>query len=668
MIIIKYEVIVKYNSNIKRLESELNIEVDILSPSYAAITTNNKEDINRLREYNEIDYIENVYILETQGSSSRYLNNSRFKAEYPKHLYNYDFLNSIKTDLDDIDRKNKMNRLMEINTVMDRDLSNSILITHDEKFFEEVETLNISYDVVKLSNTRTLMFLPVLSRNNIEAVLRLESVEIIENVVRVTPLGEITRGIENGITGQEEIGVNFFKNNPNILLTGQGTAIAIIDTGIDYLHEDFIYPDGTSKILYLWDQTKEGNPPNGFFLGTEYTREDINKAIKEKDSTLSKDEEGHGTMISGICAGLGNVNRLFEGIAPGADLIVVKLAKVDGYYNSAMAFAGVQYAYRKSEELDIPTVINVSVGSNGLAGYAGRVNSRETYLSNGICIVTGAGNEGNTQTHISGTLEREGAIDEIEIQVEEEERSLRIEVWLSRPDRVNLTVISPTGEETKAVDLSNYDLVTGIFDIENTTYSIRYSYPASYSGQEHTIVYLYNVKRGIWRLRLEGAYITGGNYNVYLPNRVFLKQGTKFKESTPNYTINYPSVHNDVISIGTYNSISRSVWASSSRGPNIIERLKPDVIAPGVNIIAPYINGEYATITGSAPAAAHASGAIALYFEYIIVGNTYPNKGFVQKIRTFMQGGASRLGDLQYPNNTVGYGILNLKGMFDQLK
>ncbi|NJK16360.1 hypothetical protein GSQ51_21270, partial [Clostridioides difficile] len=41
----------------------------------------------------------------------------------------------------------------------------------------------------------------------------------------------------------------------------RGTLIAIADTGIDYLHKDFIYPDGTSKIVYLWDQTKEGSPP-----------------------------------------------------------------------------------------------------------------------------------------------------------------------------------------------------------------------------------------------------------------------------------------------------------------------------------------------------------------------------------------------------------------------
>lgn len=97
--------------------------------------------------------------------------------------------------------------------------------------------------------------------------------------------------------------------------------IGIVDSGIDYLHPDFIYPDGTSKILYLWDQTKDGKPPKGYYIGTEYTNEDINKAIREKDATLSVDEEGSGTMLSGICAGLGNINPDYAGVANEASLI-----------------------------------------------------------------------------------------------------------------------------------------------------------------------------------------------------------------------------------------------------------------------------------------------------------------------------------------------------------
>ena len=64
------------------------------------------------------------------------------------------------------------------------------------------------------------------------------------------------------------------------------------------MHPDFIYEDGTSKILYTMGSTKEGNPPDGYYIGTEYTRQQINEAIANNDRSLSTDEEGHGTMNS----------------------------------------------------------------------------------------------------------------------------------------------------------------------------------------------------------------------------------------------------------------------------------------------------------------------------------------------------------------------------------
>ena len=55
--------------------------------------------------------------------------------------------------------------------------------------------------------------------------------------------------------------------------------MAIIDSGIDYNHNDFRNDDGSSRIYRLWDQTVEGNPPEGFIIGTEYTNEEINRAL-----------------------------------------------------------------------------------------------------------------------------------------------------------------------------------------------------------------------------------------------------------------------------------------------------------------------------------------------------------------------------------------------------
>src|SRR5690606_3544901 len=109
----------------------------------------------------------------------------------------------------------------------------------------------------------------------------------------------------------------------------------IIDTGIDYTHEAFLHADGTSRILSIWDQTiQDGTPPEGFSYGTNYTREQINNAL-QLDNPLSivptMDENGHGTFLAGIAAGNINEAENFSGVAPGSEIVVVKLKEAKEY-------------------------------------------------------------------------------------------------------------------------------------------------------------------------------------------------------------------------------------------------------------------------------------------------------------------------------------------------
>ena len=431
-------------------------------------------------------------------------------------------------------------------------------------------------------------------------------------------------------------------------------------------HPDFIYPDGTSKILYLWDQTKDGKPPKGYYIGTEYTNEDINKAIREKDASLSVDEEGSGTMLSGICAGLGNVNSEYAGVAEDAQLIIVKMNKIDGYYINAMLYMGQQYAYEKSQQLNRPLVINTVVGTNSLVGVSYKSMLKiKPFYTRGLCLVSGAGDEGNTQTHTSGKLQFSNDVKDVELEVDSEEENVEIQIWLDKPDTAKVAVVSPTGEISKIADVSDYNAVEGRFDFEDTLYSITYIYPTTYSGQQQSIINLINVKRGIWKIRLIGDYITNGNYNIYLPNRSFIKPDTKFSNPNPNNTINYPSTYNDTITVGAYDSRNRGLWQGSSKGLTISGLQKPDIVAPGVNIIGPYPGGKYAMITGTYPAASYTSGCVAMFMQYVLVDNNYPTKAFVQKIRTLLRAGANRLDGVVYPNNSTGYGLLNLRSTFE---
>ncbi|MDU4862115.1 MAG: S8 family peptidase [Terrisporobacter othiniensis] len=547
------------------------------------------------------------------------------------------------------------------------------VVLYKPGFEEDLKAIAPNYEFLKISDRLGVLFAYVNHQdiNSVQTfknVLAISSIDRMLNLARYNSLSIISQGISNGVTANEEIGVNFFKNNPNISLSGKGVLIGLIDTGIDYLHPDFIYDNNTTKITSLWDQSKEGKPPDGFFIGSEYTREDINNAILNNDSSLSVDDEGSGTMLAGICAGMGKVNKNYVGVAEDAELVIVKMGKVDGNYNNAMVTAGFEYIKQKARELQMPVVVTFGFGSNSLVGISQRDLTELTFYEKGVSLVNAAGNEGNTDTHNSGKLLYKNDVKTIELEVNNFEESINIEIWLNKPDIARAAVLSPSGELTRDVDVSIGNTVVGILDLESTIYSITYIFPTLFSGQQQVIINLTNVPKGIWKIILTGEYIIDGEYNAYLPNRAILKPGTKFTNSDPNKTINYPATYNDNVTVGAYNTLNNSIWPSSSRGNTINNLLKPDIVAPGVNIIAPYPGGGYATVTGTAPAAAYTSGCIAYLLQNNFVKENYPRLAYVQKIRTYLRAGATRLDNISYPNNNLGYGFLNIKGAFYQLR
>jgi len=294
------------------------------------------------------------------------------KESCPNNLMKYGLLDLSDIDLDSIVQTNKGDVIRDINLKRKKltkkyrikpyvneatNLRYGINMIHTGELEQDLQKLNIPYRYYKIGDNIGVVFIDAGYQNYTSDILNLESVLKYQPNVRLALLGEISQGISQGIVATEDIGANFFKNNSNESITGKGVVIGIADSGIDYLHEDFIYPDGTSKIRYLWDQTKDGNPPKGYTIGTEYTREDINKAIESQDTSLSKDEEGHGTMISGICAGLGRKNSEYAGVAEDSELIVVKLGKIEGYYTSANLIAATDYFDGKRYKENIPIVI-----------------------------------------------------------------------------------------------------------------------------------------------------------------------------------------------------------------------------------------------------------------------------------------------------------------------
>ena len=151
----------------------------------------------------------------------------------------------------------------------------------------QVEILDENYGIVTI---------------NAADLARLMSQKEVEYLERAKTL---TRDLNEGVresciqTVQSEMGSN---------LRGKGVLIAIIDSGIDYAHLDFRNEDGTSRILYIWDQAKSqtGVPPLGFRYGIEYNQHDLNDALKEiqpYNVIPMLDPLGHGTAVAGVAAG-----------------------------------------------------------------------------------------------------------------------------------------------------------------------------------------------------------------------------------------------------------------------------------------------------------------------------------------------------------------------------
>lgn len=595
---------------------------------------------------------------------------------YPNNSRGYGFLDLSRLNLLSISQNNQdyglyrsKKKIKKKKNLRQENLIPIIAVLFENQQFEEdLKKLNINYRLEKLSDDFGVLYISPKDIDKAGSIANILSAQTIESIIRLASLSQISQGTTGGVVGNEIIGANFFKENPNINVTGRGVIIGIADSGIDYLHPDFIYPDGTSKILYLWDQTKDGNPPEGYHIGTEYTNEDINRAIREKDDTLSIDEEGSGTMLSGICAGLGNLNPNYAGVAGEASLIVIKLKKYNGNYTNAALYVATEYAIKRALELNMPIVFNTSYGSNESVAITTLSLRNTLFFERGICMVSGVGNEGNTQTHTSGVIEFNSSEGYIELELSEDDPNVQIQVWMDRPDRVNCEVISPTGESSKLLQVSSYALVTGLYDFEQTEYLLETNYPTTFSGQQQININLTNAKKGIWKIKLIGIDINSGIYNAYLSNRVFLKPGTRFRESNPEKTINYPATYEDIISVGAYDTINDSIWPTSSRGPTIDYIQVPDIVAPGVNIVAPYPGEKYARISGTAPAAAYVSGSLALFLQYVLVEKRYPEKAFTQAMITYLKAGAVRSNNISYPNSALGYGLLNIRNVFDQLK
>ena len=156
-------------------------------------------------------------------------------------------------------------------------------------------------------------------------------------------------------------------------LYGDGVLVALLDSGVDYAHPDFRREDGSTRILALWDQTIPGRPPEGYHIGTEYTQQEINEALKagtpeeRYERVPSRDVSGHGTRVLGIAAGNGRASGgKYRGIASRSPILAVKLGtpRENSFPRTTELMQGLDYCIRKALELRLPVAVNISLGNS----------------------------------------------------------------------------------------------------------------------------------------------------------------------------------------------------------------------------------------------------------------------------------------------------------------
>ena len=570
-------------------------------------------------------------------------------------------------------------------------------------------SIDVKYDTTSSENV--FLLVEVTGESNLNDVLKIPDVSgvmIASNLaVIITPANKINEisnivlrivNIEvstiltlNSISPLEASGAPVFNNNPYLRLNGRGVLVGIIDTGIDYLNKEFQREDDTTRIVRIWDQTIQGDKDiYDLKYGTEYTEDQINQAISLQTSggdpysiVPSKDDIGHGTRLAGIIGGRG-INPDLKGAAPDCQFVIVKLSRATKVeldaavidktdvpsYTPWSALLALRYIIAVARELKRPVVVFEPLGSN-MGSHIGNgivEQSINNYSSqSGTVVVVPTGNQGNTDTHTEGIIESTGDIKDIEIRVGEKQKNLPIEIWVNKPNRVKLSIVSPSGEVIDNLEAKNTNNERIKFLYEGTEMIVNFTSPELSTGDSLIFIRAYNLKAGIWKFRLTGQYIVDGKYYAWIPQRELIDSETKFLNSVGYTTLTLSSTSSGAISVAYYNQDDNSVISESGRGYTRYGMIKPDIAAGGFNAIVTNPGGGTSVISGSSVAGAVVAGCCALILQWAVVDKNYPDI-YAAQIKTYIISGAKgRPGDV-YPNKEWGYGMFDMQGVFDRIR
>lgn len=515
--------------------------------------------------------------------------------------------------------------------------------------------------IIYLSGNYAILTVPDNFIRNLNSYKEIIYVEMPKSLYLTVANGIRTSCINN-------VQVREFSNRGGLF--GEGVICALIDSGIDIFNDAFRNNDGSTRILEIWDQNISGNPPEGYTLGTVFTKDDINDALRS-GRFRSRDVSGHGTHVAGIMAGnfASNKNNSI-GIATRSPIIMVKLNTSinNGFPRTTELMQAINYIYQAAVRYNMPVSINISFG-NSYGSHDG-TSLIETFIDDisnlwKMCICIGTGNEGVAAGH---TKEIFKINDEksMRFTIGEYESNINIQIWKNYEDVFEFAITSPGG-----VNSIKIDNVVGSIKrrLGSNKILIYYGEPSPYSPFQEIFIDIIPdisvndyITSGIWSIDVAAQRVVNGRIDMWLPDSASLNEDTRFLTPSPETTLTIPSTSNSAISVGGYNSLLMSYADFSGRGfTRVVGRIKPDIVAPAVNITSAATGGGVTEKSGTSMACPFVAGSAALLMEWGIVreNDLYL---YGEKVKAYLIKGARPLpGYTRIPDERIGYGALCLR-------